>query len=280
MVIGDKGERIKRIGMETRVGAREADRRQGVHRAVGQGALGLGRRRGARALLRLRISAGRSVGHAPRLARAGLRAAPLRLERVEPDPGGLHAAPRAHRAGGQGRQAAELQLPPGAAAAAAAAAELRRRRRDPHAQGRRMDGRPCDADRRGAAVGLLRQRTAAAPAGARRSRTRRCSTPTPAWCRCWPATMPARRRPRRRRRCAPSSCCCCARSACCPSLDAQTADAGAAGRRRALQRWCPRPACARPSDDEAALAGADWQALQAALDDRAPFTATLRCVAS
>jgi DNA repair protein RecO (recombination protein O) len=31
--------------------------------------------------------------------------------------------------------------------------------------------------------------------------------------------------------------------------------------------------------DEAALAGADWQALQAALDDRAPFTDTLRCVA-
>ena len=31
--------------------------------------------------------------------------------------------------------------------------------------------------------------------------------------------------------------------------------------------------------DETALAGADWQALQAALDDRAPFTDTLRCVA-
>ena len=48
-----------------------------------------------------------------------------------------------------------------------------------------------------------------------------------------------------------------------------------------------RPACRRTrttraapaSDDETALAGAEWQALQAALDDRAPFTATLRCVA-
>ena len=70
-------------------------------------------------------------------------AAPLRLERVQPDPGGVHAPPRPHRAGGQGRQAAQLQLPAGAAAAAAAAARLRRRRRDPHAQGRRMDGRPC-----------------------------------------------------------------------------------------------------------------------------------------
>ncbi|MGJ7490433.1 DNA repair protein RecO [Variovorax sp. ZT4R33] len=34
------------------------------------------------------------------------------------------------------------------------------------------------------------------------------------------------------------------------------------------------------TDDETALAGADWQALQRALDDRAPFTATLRCVAT
>ena len=53
MVIGDKGERIKRIGTETRAGTREADGRQGLHRTLGQGALRLGRRRSAGALLRL-----------------------------------------------------------------------------------------------------------------------------------------------------------------------------------------------------------------------------------
>jgi hypothetical protein len=57
-----------------------------------------------------------------RPARAGLRPAPLRLERVQPDRGGVHAQPRPHGAGGQGRQAALVQLSSGAAAAAAAAA--------------------------------------------------------------------------------------------------------------------------------------------------------------
>jgi aldehyde:ferredoxin oxidoreductase len=42
MVIGDKGERLKRIGTE-RAGAGKAAGRQGVPGTVGQGALGLGR---------------------------------------------------------------------------------------------------------------------------------------------------------------------------------------------------------------------------------------------
>lgn len=47
--------------------------------------------------------------------------------------------------------------------------------------------------------------------------------------------------------------------------------------RYALQ---PEAGLRAATDDETALAGADWQALQRALDDRAPFTATLRCVAT
>lgn len=42
----------------------------------------------------------------------------------------------------------------------------------------------------------------------------------------------------------------------------------------------PEAGLRQAGDDETALAGADWQALQRALDDRAPFTATLRCVAT
>lgn len=41
----------------------------------------------------------------------------------------------------------------------------------------------------------------------------------------------------------------------------------------------PEAGLREADDDENALAGADWHALQAALDDRAPFTDTLRCVA-
>ena len=41
----------------------------------------------------------------------------------------------------------------------------------------------------------------------------------------------------------------------------------------------PEAGLREAADDETALAGADWQALQTALDDRAPFTDTLRCVA-
>lgn len=42
----------------------------------------------------------------------------------------------------------------------------------------------------------------------------------------------------------------------------------------------PEAGLREAADDENALAGADWQALQVALDDRAPFTATLRGVAT
>ncbi len=41
----------------------------------------------------------------------------------------------------------------------------------------------------------------------------------------------------------------------------------------------PEAGLREAAHEETALAGADWQALQVALDDRAPFTATLRCVA-
>lgn len=41
----------------------------------------------------------------------------------------------------------------------------------------------------------------------------------------------------------------------------------------------PEAGLREAADDEPALAGADWQALQAALDDRAPFAATVRTAA-
>ncbi len=64
-----------------------------------------------------------------------------------------------------------------------------------------------------------------------------------------------------------------------PQLDVQTLtlEALEAATRYALVAEAGLRAAA---DDEAALAGADWQRLQAALDDRAPFTATLRLVAT
>jgi len=63
-----------------------------------------------------------------------------------------------------------------------------------------------------------------------------------------------------------------------PALDAETATlASLSGDVR--YALLPEAGLREASDDETALAGADWQALQAALDDRAPFTATLRCVA-
>lgn len=64
-----------------------------------------------------------------------------------------------------------------------------------------------------------------------------------------------------------------------PALDAETLTLSplAADVRYTL---LPEAGLREAGDDETALAGADWQALQAALDDRAPFTATLRGVAT
>jgi DNA repair protein RecO (recombination protein O) len=63
-----------------------------------------------------------------------------------------------------------------------------------------------------------------------------------------------------------------------PSLDVQTLTLEPLA---AEQRYSLVPeAGLRQADDEAALNGADWQALQTVLDDRAPFTATLREIAT
>ena len=273
MVIGDKGERLKRIGTEAR---------QELEKLLGAKVFlelwvkvrsRLGRRRGAGALVRLRMSRLASVadGAAHRSARAGLRAAPLRLERVQPDPRALHAPPRPHRAGRQGRQAAEFQLPPGAAAVAAAAAvaiggdaEIRT------LKGAEWMGGHVDADRRRAAFGLLPQRAAAAAAGARRparGAVRRLRRRGAGAGRRACGARPLRRPPR----CAPSSCCCCARSACCPALDAQTADAGAAASRRALQPGArSRPASGRATTTAGAGRRANgWRCSARSSDRRA-----------
>ena len=55
MVIGDKGERLKRIGTEARQELEKLMDCQGVPGDLGQGALRLGRRRSAGAQLRLRV---------------------------------------------------------------------------------------------------------------------------------------------------------------------------------------------------------------------------------
>ena len=64
-----------------------------------------------------------------------------------------------------------------------------------------------------------------------------------------------------------------------PTLDAQTLTLGplAAEGRYAL---LPEAGVRHAAADEPALAGGEWQSLQRALDDRAPFTATLREVAT
>lgn len=63
-----------------------------------------------------------------------------------------------------------------------------------------------------------------------------------------------------------------------PSLDAQTLtlEPLAAQHSYAL---APEAGLREAQDDEAALPGAQWQGLQAALDERLPFTATLRAIA-
>jgi DNA repair protein RecO (recombination protein O) len=63
-----------------------------------------------------------------------------------------------------------------------------------------------------------------------------------------------------------------------PTLDAQTLTLAALAP-DARYALVPEAGLREAADDEAALQGADWQALQAALDDRAPFTATLRACA-
>ena len=63
-----------------------------------------------------------------------------------------------------------------------------------------------------------------------------------------------------------------------PTLDVQTLTLGplAADGRYAL---VPEAGVREAGEDAASLAGSDWQALQRALDDTAPFTALLRRVA-
>jgi DNA repair protein RecO (recombination protein O) len=63
-----------------------------------------------------------------------------------------------------------------------------------------------------------------------------------------------------------------------PALDAETSTLAPLSH-DARYVLLPEAGMREASDDETALAGADWQSLQAALDNRAPFTATLRCVA-
>jgi DNA repair protein RecO (recombination protein O) len=64
-----------------------------------------------------------------------------------------------------------------------------------------------------------------------------------------------------------------------PALDVQTLTLAplSAG---TSYRVVPEAGLRQAETGEAALGGAEWEALQRALDDRAPFTATLRCIAT
>lgn len=64
-----------------------------------------------------------------------------------------------------------------------------------------------------------------------------------------------------------------------PSLDAETLTLVPLSA-KARYTLVPEAGLRQSEDGEAALPGADWQALQVALDDRAPFTATLRAIAT
>ncbi|MDM0114318.1 DNA repair protein RecO [Variovorax sp. J22R133] len=64
-----------------------------------------------------------------------------------------------------------------------------------------------------------------------------------------------------------------------PSLDAQTSTL-APLQPDAAYALVPEAGLREAADDETSLAGHEWLALQAALDDRAPFTTTLRSIAT
>jgi DNA repair protein RecO (recombination protein O) len=203
-----------------------------------------------------------------RRRRTRLRPAPLRLERVQPDPGGAHAPLRPGRAGRQGREEAEFQLPAVLLPlqplhiAFGGDAEIRTLKSAEWLGGQVMP--TGDALLSGYYLNELLLRLLAR------------DDPHPALFDAYAATV--RCSPRMRETlqpaCAPSSCCCCARSACCR-----------AGRRRPprWRRWTRRSATAGArgracgsgeDEDRGSLPGAQWLALQAGAGRPAPFSAT------
>jgi DNA repair protein RecO (recombination protein O) len=197
---------------------------------------------------------------------AFVRPPPLRLERVQPDPGGVHAPPRPHRAGGQGRQAAEFQLSARCCCrcsrctlAFGGDAEIRTLKGAEWVGGQVMP--TGDALLSGYYLNELLLRLLARddphPGAVRRLCGRRAG-----------AGERACRRTGCSRGCGRSSCCCCARSACCRAGRADR-HAGAAGAGRATA-CVPEGGLVLAADGEGqpgrrAVAGA-----AGALDDRRP----------
>jgi hypothetical protein len=124
-----------------------------------------------------------------------------------------------------------------------------------------MGGRACHAHGRRAAVGPVPQRTAAAPAGARR--------PAPGLFDAYAGVvqvLASEHGEALEPCCAALSCCCCARWACCPALDADH-DAGMRWSPTRATRWWPKAACARLGGRACQPARAASGCAAAALDE-------------
>ena len=122
-------------------------------------------------------------------ARSGLRAAPLRLERVEPDPRPVHARAGRIALAAKGAKRPYSQLRAGAAAVPARCTFARPSRGDDAPRSARCaapNGRAATAMPTGAALFAASTSTSCCCACWRATiRTRRCSTPTRRRCRRW-----------------------------------------------------------------------------------------------
>ena len=239
MVIGEGGERLKRIGTEARQELEKLLDAQGVPRAVGQGALRLGRRRSAGALASATSSATlpppawrtrermRRDEPAFVLHRYDWSESSLILEVFTRHQGRIAVVAKGAKRPSLAICARCCCRSSRCTSRSARDAENRARCRLARRMGRRAGRcRPATRCFRGYYLNELLMR-------------------------CWPATTRIRAlfdayaatvrvlgvastARRCSRRCARSSWCCCARSACCPTLDRQTADASAAAPGRPL----------------------------------------------
>ena len=270
MVIGDGGERPQAHRLGGAPGAGEAARRQGVPRAVGEGALAAGPT--TRRICALRYGASRAALERPARG-AGRRALPafvlhrydwsessLILEVFTREQGRLAVAAK-----GAKRPYSQLRavlLPFQRIASASVGRRAHEGARDVHSlRAAEWVGGHADAGRRRAVQRLLPQRAADEAAGARRSASARCSTPTPT---TLGALAAARRRRAEGRAARVRADCCCARSACCRDLSLATSTQQAVARASAT-RCMPMPGSAcrdrrRPRSRGATLIGAAGRA--------------------
>ena len=269
MIIGGGGERLKRIGSEARQELERLLDAQGLPRAVGQGALGLGRRRSAPALATATNSRRPAAPPASRWRAAPARQPSLAayvLHRYDWSESSLildlftreQGRDRRRR---QGRQAAVLAAAQRAAAVPAPAGLARPRSRARRRRAARC--RPCAAPNGPAARPMLTGAALFSGFYLNELLMKLLARHDPhaalfdAYAGTLAALAQARRRAARRPRCAPSSSCCCARSACCPTWALETVTQRAGAAPTGATSCSPMPASSRPHDEnDATVSGA------------------------